>query len=46
MLRNKRYMINGKENNKMEYTIDDYCIIDNIYTIADNLKEATDLQKM
>lgn len=48
MLRNKRYMINGKENNKMEYTIDYYCIYDNIYiyTIADSLKEATDLQKM
>lgn len=39
-------MINGKENNKMEYTIDDYCMHDNIYTIVDSLKEATDLQKM
>lgn len=39
-------MINGKENNKMEYAIDDYCIYGNIYTIADSLKKATDLQKM
>lgn len=46
MLRNKRYMINGKENNKMEHTIDDYCTYDNIYAIADSLKEATDLRNM